>query len=434
MMELNKSEVNQYDTAVIGGGLAGLIAAIDLAKGGQSVVIFEKSGRLGGRAKTNKKNGAFLNLGGHALYRAGQAHAILAELGVRLDGGNPPSKMNAMWNNRIVPMPANLSSMLTSKLLKWPSKIQLIQLVMKLAKMDANRIPDMSLRAWAEAEMPDPMVRHIFYSLCRTATYAQDPDYQLAGIVLAQVKRSLKGVLYLHGGWQTIVDQLKDKAIQAGVQIVNGKDVKEILLENGKVQKVRLADGEEVRASNVISTASPSETYKLVSDAADRTLLKQWKDQARPSMAACLDLGLRKLPERGRDFVMGLDQPIFFSHHTVNARLSDNGIRVVHLVKYNGPGESDPKADERLMIDVMNTLHPGWEQEVVARQFMPNITVVHDTLHIGRTIRFTGPAVEGVPGLYVAGDWVTHGEMLADASAASAKRAAAAILKNSRMA
>ncbi|NOV02821.1 FAD-dependent oxidoreductase [Paenibacillus sp. LMG 31457] len=433
-MELNKSEVNQYDTAVIGGGLAGLIAAIDLAKGGQSVVIFEKSGRLGGRAKTNKKNGAFLNLGGHALYRAGQAHAILAELGVRLDGGNPPSKMNAMWNNRIVPMPANLSSMLTSKLLKWPSKIQLIQLVMKLAKMDANRIPDMSLRAWAEAEMPDPMVRHIFYSLCRTATYAQDPDYQLAGIVLAQVKRSLKGVLYLHGGWQTIVDQLKDKAIQAGVQIVNGKDVKEILLENGKVQKVRLADGEEVRASNVISTASPSETYKLVSDAADRTLLKQWKDQARPSMAACLDLGLRKLPERGRDFVMGLDQPIFFSHHTVNARLSDNGIRVVHLVKYNGPGESDPKADERLMIDVMNTLHPGWEQEVVARQFMPNITVVHDTLHIGRTIRFTGPAVEGVPGLYVAGDWVTHGEMLADASAASAKRAAAAILKNSRMA
>ncbi|MBP1964615.1 phytoene desaturase family protein [Paenibacillus aceris] len=434
MMELNKSELDQCDTAVIGGGLAGLIAALELAKGGQSVILFEKSGRVGGRAMTNKKNGAFFNLGGHALYRAGQAYAILTELGVRLYGGSPPAKINALWNNQIVPMPANLGSMLTSKILTWSGKMQLMQLVMKLAKMDTNRIPDSSLRAWAEAEISDPMVRHIFYSLCRTATYAQDPDYQLAGAVLAQLQRALKGVLYLHGGWQTIVDQLKDKAIQAGVQIVSSKDVKEIVQENGKVLKVKLADGAEVNVANVISTASPSETYKLVGDTADRTMLKQWKDQARPSMAACLDLGLRKLPERGRDVAMGLDQPIFFSHHTVNAQLSDNGTLVMHLVKYNGPGESDPKADERMLVAVMNTLHPGWEEEVVVRQFLPNITVVHDTLHTGKSSRFTGPAVEGIRGLYVAGDWVTHGEMLADASAASAKRAAAAILKSSRLA
>ncbi|MDU0204923.1 phytoene desaturase family protein [Paenibacillus sp. MAH-36] len=432
MTELHK--LGQYDTAVIGGGLAGLIAAIELAKGGQSVIILEKAARLGGRAMTNKKNGAFFNLGGHAIYRAGQAYAILTELGVRLHGGSPSSKIMALWNNQIVPMPANLTNMLTSKLLTWSGKMQLIQFVMKLTKLDASRIPDRSLRDWAEAEISDPMVRHVFYSLCRTATYAQDTDFQLAGPVLAQLQRALKGVLYLHGGWQTIVDQLRELAVKAGVQIVSGKDVKEIVLENGRVQKLLLAGAEYIQAANVISTASPSETYKLVSDAADRTILKQWKDQARPSMAACLDLGLRKLPEGGRDVAMGLDQPIFFSHHTLNTQLSDNGTLVVHLVKYNGPGESDPKADERLLTEAMNTLHPGWEDQVVARQFLPNITVVHDTLHRGRASRFTGPAVEGVRGLYVAGDWVTHGEMLADASAASAKRAAAAILKSYVMA
>lgn len=434
MTELHKFEFKQYDTAVIGGGLAGLISAIELARGGQTVIILERAARLGGRAMTNKRNGAFFNLGGHALYRAGQAYAILTELGIRIEGGSPSSKIKAMWNNRIVPMPASLGSMLTSKLLTLSGKMQLMLLVMKLAIMDASRIPDMSLRDWAEAEISDPMVRHVFYSLCRTATYAQDSDFLLAGAALAQVQRALKGVLYLHGGWQTIVDQLRDKAIQAGVQIVSGKDVKEIIIENGRVQKLKLAEGEHIHAANVISTASPAETYKLASDAADRTLLKQWKDQARPSMAACLDLGLRKLPEGGRDVAMGLDQPIFFSHHTLNTQLSDNGTLVVHLVKYNGPGESDPKADESLLTAAMNTLHPGWEDEVVARQFLPNITVVHDTLHRGRSSRFTGPAVEGVRGLYVAGDWVTHGEMLADASAASAKRAATAILKSSIMA
>lgn len=423
--------MKKYDTAIIGGGLAGLIAAIELAKGGNNVVILEKSGRLGGRAITNKKNGVFFNLGGHALYRTGKAYSILQELGVRIEGGTPPTKVNAIWNNQILPMPASPIGMLSSKLLSWSGKMNLLRLVLKLNKIDTATVRTATLREWAEGEIPDPMVRHIFYALCRTATYTHDPDYQLAGPVLAQVQRSFKGVLYLHGGWQMIVDQLYDKAIQAGVHIVSGKDVKEIVHENGKVQKLKLADEEYIEISNVISTASPSETYKLVQDA-DHTILKRWKEEARPSKAACLDLGLKKLLVRGRDFAIALDQPIFFSHHTVHAKLSDDGTLVVHMVKYNGSGESDPKADEQMLTAAMHTLHPGWEQEVVARQFLPNITVVHDFMHIGKLD--TGPAVQGIRGLYVAGDWVSHGEMLADASAASAKRAAEAILKASHLA
>ncbi|MNR43104.1 hypothetical protein D3C85_1616950 [compost metagenome] len=102
----------------------------------------------------------------------------------------------------------------------------------------------------------------------------------------------------------------------------------------------------------------------------------------------------------------------------------------MHLIKYNGPGESNPKDDEEILTATMSTLHPGWEQEVVVRQFLPNITVVHDTLHVGRSNPFTGPEVPSIHGLYVAGDWVSHGEMLVDASAASAKRAAEAIINH----
>ncbi|MEC0245313.1 FAD-dependent oxidoreductase [Paenibacillus chitinolyticus] len=39
-----------YDAAVIGAGLAGLIAAVKLTQAGKSVVVLEKSHRLGGRA------------------------------------------------------------------------------------------------------------------------------------------------------------------------------------------------------------------------------------------------------------------------------------------------------------------------------------------------------------------------------------------------
>lgn len=418
--------MTKYDTAVIGGGLAGFIAAIEVAKGGRNVVLLERSGRMGGRAMTNNKNGVLFNLGGHALYRAGAAYGILQEHGIRIEGGAPSSKVNAMWNNELIPMPSTALSMLTSKLLTWSGKMGLLKLVMRLTKLDSSKAGNASLREWAEQEIADPMVRHIFYSLCRTATYTHDTNHQLAGPVLAQVQRSLKGVLYLHGGWQTIIDQLQEQAVEAGVHILSGSDVKEIVHANGRIQGLKLSNDQRIEVSHVISTASPSEVYKLVPDA-EHTILKQWKEDARPSKAACLDLGLKKLPVPGRDFVLALDQPIYFSHHTVNAKLSEDGSLVVHLIKYNGPGENNPKADEEILTATMNTLHPGWENEVVARQYLPNITVAHDTLHRGKSNPFTGPAVEGIRGLYVAGDWVSHGEMLADASAASARRAAEAI-------
>nr|WP_227872070.1 FAD-dependent oxidoreductase [Paenibacillus albus] len=41
-------QMEHYDTAIIGGGLAGLIAALELAKKGRAVIVIERSGRLGG--------------------------------------------------------------------------------------------------------------------------------------------------------------------------------------------------------------------------------------------------------------------------------------------------------------------------------------------------------------------------------------------------
>jgi phytoene dehydrogenase-like protein len=101
---------------------------------------------------------------------------------------------------------------------------------------------------------------------------------------------------------------------------------------------------------------------------------------------------------------------------------------VMHLIKYNGSGQSDPMADERMLEQTMSLLHPGWEKEIVARQYLPNIAVVHDYVHLGRTNLLPGPNVPEIRGLYVAGDWASHGEILLDASAASAGRAARRIL------
>ena len=76
-------------TVVIGGGLAGLTAAASLASAGYDVTVLEAGEHLGGRARTRRRDGFELNLGPHALYRAGGGLAALRRLGVRVRGRMP---------------------------------------------------------------------------------------------------------------------------------------------------------------------------------------------------------------------------------------------------------------------------------------------------------------------------------------------------------
>ena len=68
--------------AVVGGGLAGLTAATAAARAGANVTLFEQGRAPGGRAQTLERDGVFLNVGPHALYRNGAAARILRSFGI----------------------------------------------------------------------------------------------------------------------------------------------------------------------------------------------------------------------------------------------------------------------------------------------------------------------------------------------------------------
>ncbi len=87
------------DVVVVGGGLAGLAAARDLAAGGADVVVLEARGRPGGRVEqTRMADGRIVQLGGEVVGRFHEAYiGLVAELGLTLVPAFPDLPGEETW-------------------------------------------------------------------------------------------------------------------------------------------------------------------------------------------------------------------------------------------------------------------------------------------------------------------------------------------------
>jgi len=426
---------NEYDgdVAVIGGGVAGLAAAAFIARSSRSVRLFEQSHALGGRAQTKLQDGFYLNVGPHALYRGGRGIEVLRELGVE-PRGRVPSVSGAFVVKDGVKhtFPAGAVSLLTTSLFGLSAKLETARLLASIGKIDANRFMDVSVREWLDQTLTHREVKDFVLAALRVATYTNAPDLVSAGTAIEQLqKASETGVLYLDGGWQTLVDGLREAAVGAGVIIETGARVEAVRRNaTGAVEGVRLSDGRLVGATTVIIASSPSAALRLVEDA-DRTSLKQWADQSMPVRAACLDVGLSSLPIPKAKFAVGVDRPLYLSVHSATAQLAPEGGALIQTAKYLPPEHSDSAEEvERELEGLLDLVQSGWRDAVVYRRFLPDMIVMNAAPLAGRggARGRPGPAVPDVSGLFVAGDWVGSEGLLVDASLASAKEAAELIL------
>lgn len=424
--------MSKTHTAVIGGGLAGLTAAAYLARAGRQVTVLEKSQSLGGRARTEMKHGVAFNLGPHALYRNTYATPILRELGIAFRGGvSDATGAYLIERDKKYTLPGGFVSLLTTSFLPLPAKLEAARLFAGFGKIDAAAQSSLSVREWLEQTIHHPRVRQLVQALFRVATYAHDPERQSAGAAIKQFQLGLTdGVYYLDGGWQTLVNGLRQVAEKAGAKIQAAASVAAIEPQ-GHEFLIQLANSKRLTASSVIIAASPADAAALVKDGT-ATILGEWAKTAIPVRAACLDIALKHLPQPQARFALGIDQPHYFSVHSAIAKLAPNDGAMIHVAKYlNAASVENAYEIEQELEGILDLMQPGWRDLVIDRRFLPRITVSHALATAaqnglaGRPV----PAVPGLDGLYVAGDWVGHEGHLADASLASAKLAAQMILE-----
>jgi phytoene dehydrogenase-like protein len=414
---MNAGNHQSYDVAIVGGGLAGLTAATLLGRAGKSVVVYERSDSLGGRAATRNIDGFHFNLGPHALYRGGHAMRVLEEMGITI--GEAPvgtSGATAVRDNVVHPLPGTLMSMLRSRLLSFSGRMEVMRFFATVTRIDTRAQDHVPLEQYLNEHIRTHDARMFIETLIRVATYSNSPRELSAGGALDQFRMVLQGgVTYLNGGWQTLVARLRDAALAAGAIVHTGTTIRSL----------------DTIPANVFVLALPPKSVASILGKAAGSRLLQAIANLKPVQAACLDLGLRTLPEPTRTFSAGVDQPFYFSVHSRWAHLAPSGKVLIHVAKYLPWGEeTNPANDREELAGFLDVVQPGWWKHVEHERFMPRLNVTQTLVRAADGGLAGRPAVDdpAAENVYIAGDWVGNEGMLADAAFASASRAARLIV------
>ena len=408
--------------AVVGGGLAGLTAAMELARGGVEVTVFEQASEVGGRARSREVSGFTFNMGPHALYAEGAACRIVQSLGVPIRGHRPPLRgAKALCDGEADWLPIDGPSLLRARWLPWRAKLQVVRLFARLPKLDAAAWRGQSVEAWLQASVSRVEARHLFTALLRLSTYSADPSGLDAETAIRQLQLGFAGgVLYLDGGWQVLVRELEQRAADAGVRWVT----------QGRVRTVRrqgdgwgvMAGADAMSFDGVVLAVGPSQVAELLGSELPPSLASTLASQ-QPIDAACLDVALRRLPDPQRLFALGIDQAAYISVHSATASLAPEGGALIHVLRYlDGDAVERRQEIEQQLEALLDLLQPGWRPLLVERQLMPRLRVCHGLHRAG--VPRPEVTVDGLPNLCLAGDWVGGDGLLADAAVGSGWQAA----------
>jgi phytoene dehydrogenase-like protein len=407
------------DVIVIGGGIAGLVAAAFAAKRGAGVLLCEATPAFGGRARTRTVAGYRFNRGAHAFYRGGFLDESLRDLGVAVTGGVPALAGGFfVHDGTLHRAPFSAAGLAATTLLSDPEKRETESLLRRLIDRSIETAPGMSVHEALATLSSSPRVRATLAAMVRLTSLVHAPTAADGQALLDQLQGGLtRKIAYVDGGWGTMIEGLRAAAGALGVRLQASARVASV--ERGPPWRALLADGTAVAARAAILAVNPAQATRLYP-------ALQNLPGAVPANVACLDIGLARLPRADVLFALGVDRPLYFSVHSAAARLAPDGAALVHAIRYLEPGEKPDRAQLCAELEAFIDLaQPGWRAHEVVRQFLPAMPAIA-SIPLAATGGLSGRPNIAVPheaGLFIAGDWVGPAGMLADAAAMSGRSA-----------
>lgn len=360
---------------VVGGGIAGMTAAISCAEGGADVRLIEAHEALGGRARST--GGPYkANFGPHVIYKDGPFWSWLAERDLLPPFAGPPlSGIRFRWQGVVRRTPP----------------LGTIPAVLRLRGREAP--VDQDFRSWV-ASHADERTAAMLSSAAGVYTFHHDPGELSAAFIWNHSVRVLLSppptARYLIGGWAAMIGTLEARARQLGVTIEMGHPV------------------EALPSAPTIVATELRQARELLGDDS-----LEWP----AGRTVCIDLGLEH--RRGDPFVVSdLDEAGWVERFSApDPSLAPEGEELVQAQMPIRPGESADQAALRLerLLDASlpdRSKRQTWRR----RQVMEGRTGPLD--HPGKTWR-DRPAVDRGDGVYLAGDMVAAPGLLSEVAWAS---------------
>ncbi|MER7515157.1 FAD-dependent oxidoreductase [Streptomyces sp. NPDC126499] len=376
---------------IVGGGFAGLTAAVTAAEAGAEVTLYEAHQTLGGRARTAA--GPYLtNEGPHALYNGGPHWTWLKQRGLL---------------GPLAPLPP-----LEAARLRFHHRGALRRVpplgFLRQALRSADRAPvDLDFRTWA-GRLAGPDAARAAAAYSGVALFHHDPGALSARFVQERLHRAAKvppEAHFVKGGWGRLIDRMAARARELGARIETSARI-------DGLDDLPLADGPVIVSTSLPAAArllgDPSLTWE-----SGRTVL--------------FDLALRT--RRGDPFAISdLDAPGWVERFTTqDPGLAPAGEQLIQAQLPIGPGESraDGVAHAERLLDLG---FRGWRDRTVWRR----AAVCHGRTGAvdrpGTTWR-DRPAIDRGDGIYLVGDQVAAPGVLAEVSFTSAVEAVSLALR-----
>lgn len=364
---------------IVGGGLAGLTAAIASAEGGAKVRLLEAHESLGGRARS--ASGPYkANFGPHVIYKDGPFWDWLAERELLPPYAGPPlAGIRFRWQGAVRRTPP----------------LGTIPAVLRLRGREAP--VDQDFRGWV-ASLADERTAAMLSAAAGVYTFHHDPGELSAAFVWKHSVRVLLSppptARYVIGGWSSLTGALEARARRLGVEIETGRAV------------------ESLPEPPVIVATELDQARELLGDDSLR-----WPG----GHTVCLDLGLEH--RRGDPFVVSdLDEAAWIERFSApDPSLAPEGEELIQAQMPIRPGEGVESAALRLerLLDASLT---GWRERETwrRRQVMDGRTGPLD--HPGSSWR-DRPAIDRGDGVFLSGDMVAAPGLLSEVSWASAVEA-----------
>jgi 1-hydroxycarotenoid 3,4-desaturase len=276
---------------IIGGGIAGLTCALDLACSGVEVILVEKESQVGGKIRqidcsNDPLKPAPIDSGPTVFTMSWVFDALFEKAGTSLESELKLEKLQILarhaWSKdeRLdlfsdVEQSAQAISEFSSpseakRFLQFTNQCRRLYKVLEKPYMLSAKpnfggmIADLGIAGskvlydiglfntlWKSLGnyFHDPRLRQLFG---RYATYCGSSPYQAPATLMLIADVETQGVWAIEGGMFSLVSAIRKLAEDKGVQLMTGKACEEILLKHGKVSGIRLTDGTLLYGEHVV--------------------------------------------------------------------------------------------------------------------------------------------------------------------------------------